>query len=382
MSTPSNQACCAKCGAVLAEGVRFCEQCGTPVAVSPPATPRVSPLPAKTVGSSPLLLIVAALVAGALGFAGYSQRERVMGWLKRNPVPVATKTVSSPPAAATQTPPASASPVNPEVAAAQDLAEMILWFQKLPWIIELRKSQPRGVGMTMHAEPYDAEGWSDVSLRETHSEDSGYDPNVSPMIGLFRVARTDRRIEWMEPVSGEFVPLQQFLEHRGLKSGQTTKMPATPTSSASGVVGGDFESAVPGGPNSDNAVIVADPMQKGNHVACITGPDEMSFDLPLKLPPGTPEATIALRLLHPLSSKLITFDDGRAPEGIRLRVRLVNDLGNSIIRDAVVRPTGQWREMEFSFYDLPQKVVSVSVEAIWMEGPVYFDDVKLIPTKP
>ena len=89
-----------------------------------------------------------------------------------------------------------------------------------------------------------------------------------------------------------------------------------------------------------------------------------------------------LRLLHPLSSKLIPFDDGRTPEGIRLRVRLVNDIGNSAIRDAVVRPIGQWRELEFAFYDLPKKVVSVSVEAIWMEGPVYFDDVKLVPTKP
>lgn len=380
MSAPSNQACCVKCGAALAEGVRFCEQCGTPVAVAPPTPPGVMPAPAKA-GSSPLLLIAAALVAGALGFAGYSQRERVLGWFKSTPSPVATP-VSSPPATATQTSPASAPPVNPEVAAAQDLAEMILWFQKLSWLIELRKSQPRGVGMTMHAEPYDAEGWSDVSLRETHSEDSGYDPNVSPMIGLFRVARADRRIEWMEPVSGEFVPLQEFLKQHELKSGQTTQTPAATKGSVNGVVGGDFESAAPGGPNSNNAVIVADPTQKDNHVARITGPDEMSFDLPLPLPAGTQEATISLRLLLPENTRLIRFDDGKSPEGIRLRVRLVNDIGNSIIRDAVVRPIGQWREMEFAFYDLPQKVVSVSVEAIWMEGPVYFDDVKLIPTKP
>lgn len=382
MNPPSSQNYCAKCGAALTEGVRFCEQCGNPVAVSPPATPPVSPLPAKTTGNSPLLLIVVALVAGALGFAGYSQRERLLGWLKRNPSPVTAKPVSSPPATTPQTPPVSAVPVNPEVAAAQDLAEMILWFQKLPWLIELRKSMPRGVGITMHAEPYDAEGWSEMSVRETHSKDSGFEPNVSPMVGLFRVSRADRRIEWMEPVSGEFVPLETFLKDRGLSSGGTVITPPPPKSSAGGVLGGDFESPVSAGKNNTDAVIVADPTGKGNHVARIIGPDEMSFDLPLKLSAGTQEATIALRLLLPENTKLIRFDDGKSPEGIRLRVRLVNDIGNSIIRDAVVRPIGQWREMEFSFYDLPEKVVSVSVEAIWMTGPVYFDDVKLIPTKP
>lgn len=377
MSTPTNQTCCAKCGAKLVEGVRFCEQCGTAVTMSPPPVASTA-MPSTKAGSGMLWLsIIAAIMAGALGFAGYNQRERLMNWFKPEPKPALPSSAIPAPTVSTK----PAVPADPAVAAAQDLAEMTLWFQKQPWLVELRKSQPRGVGMTMHAELYDAEGWSDVSLRETHTADSGYDPNVSPMIGLFRISRTDRRIEWMEPVSGEYVPLQQFLQHRGLKSGQTTKVHAATQSSTSGVVGGDFESAVPGGPNSDNAVIVADPTQKGNHVACITGPDEMSFDLPLKLAAGTEEATITLRLLHPMSSKLIRFDDGRTPEGIRLRVRLVNDLGNSIIRDAVVRPIGQWRELEFAFYDLPKKVVSVSVEAIWMEGPVYFDDVKLIPTK-
>ena len=315
-------------------------------------------------------MILAGVLAAAMGFTGFTQRHRLMSFFKPAEKAVATAAIT--PTAAT----------DPAVKAAEDLADATLWLQKQPWLLELRKSMPRGVGMTMHAEPYDAEGWSEVALRETHSATSGYDPNVSPMIGLFRVSRKDQRIEWLEPVSGEFVPLQQFLEHRGLKAGAAVQLPKSGKSNAAGVLGGDFESTVSVGENNDNAVIVADPTRKGNHVARITGPDEMSFDLPLKLAPGTPDATISLRLLHPLSTRLIRFDDSRAPEGIRLRVRLVNDIGNSIIRDAIVRPTGQWREMEFAFYDLPQKVVSVSVEAIWMEGPVYFDDVKLIPAKP
>jgi hypothetical protein len=373
MSTPTNQTCCAKCGAALAEGVRFCEQCGNAVTAPPPPAVSTPVPPAKAAGGMLWLSIIAAIVAGALGFAGYSQRERLTGWFRPDPKP------ASPSGAATA-PITPAVPTTPAVPA--DLVEMTSWFQKQPWIIELRQSMPRGVGMMLSAEPYDAEGWSELSVRETHSADSGYEPDVSPMIGLFRVSRADRRIEWLEPVSGDFVPLEVFLKDHGLQSGGAAKVAAATKISAGGIQGGDFESAVPGGPNSDNAVIVADPMQKGNHVACITGPDEMSFDLPLSLPAGTEEATISLRLLHPMGSKLIRFEDGRTPEGIRLRVRLVNDIGNSAIRDAVVRPIGQWRELEFAFYDLPKKVVSLSVEAIWMEGPVYFDDVKLIPTKP
>jgi hypothetical protein len=375
MSTPTNQTCCAKCGAALAEGVRFCEQCGNAV-TAPPQRQWQTRL--RTSSESRRRHAVAVdhrgHLAGALGFAGYSQRERLTGWFR--PDPCASSAIRRGHSARI-TP---AVPTTPAVPA--DLVEMTSWFQKQPWIIELRQAMPRGVGMMLSAEPYDAEGWSELSVRETHSADSGYEPDVSPMIGLFRVSRADRRIEWLEPVSGDFVPLEVFLKDHGLQSGGTVKVAAATKSSAGGIQGGDFESAVPGGPNSDNAVIVADPMQKGNHVACITGPDEMSFDLPLTLAAGTEEATISLRLLHPMSSKLIRFEDGRTPEGIRLRVRLVNDIGNSAIRDAVVRPIGQWRELEFAFYDLPKKVVSVSVEAIWMEGPVYFDDVKLIPTKP
>jgi predicted nucleic acid-binding Zn ribbon protein len=378
MSTPTNPKHCPNCGAALAEGVRFCEQCGHAVtATEQPVANAVMP-PAKAGGGMLWLTIVAAIVVGALGVAGYTQRERLLGRLK--PDNTAEPTISTNPAVAV--PAAPAAPVDPDAAAARVTVEISEWFLKLPWVVELRSAMPHGVGMMMTAEPYDDDGWSEVSLRETHSADSGFEPNVSPMIGLFRVSH-DRRIEWMDPVSGDFQPLQTFLKDHGLKSGATVKAaPTGSSSSADGIIGGDFESAVPGGPNSDNAVIVDDPTQKGNHVARITGPDEMSFDLPFKLQPGTADATIALRMLHPMSSKLIAFDDGRMPEGIRLRVRLVNDIGNSAIRDAVVRPTGQWRELEFAFYDLPKKVVSVSVEAIWMQGPVYFDDVKLAPAKP
>ena len=145
---------------------------------------------------------------------------------------------------------------------------------------------------------------------------------------------------------------------------------------------GDFESEPPAIPNRDAPVIVKDPTNAKNHVARITGPDEMGFTLPVSMPRGTEELTVSLRLLHPEGTKLVRFEDGKTPEGIRLRARLLNDRGNSAIRDAVVRPSGQWRELEFTFFDLPQTVVQLSVEAIWMNGPVYVDDVKIAPPKP
>lgn len=106
--------------------------------------------------------------------------------------------------------------LDSEARAAQDLAEMVLWFNRQDWVVALRKSMPRGVTVSMDAKPYDAEGWSEVELRENHAPGSGFDPDVSPIVGFFRVSRQDRRIEWMEPISGEYQPLKGFLKARGL----------------------------------------------------------------------------------------------------------------------------------------------------------------------
>jgi hypothetical protein len=273
-------------------------------------------------------------------------------------------------------------PAAPEIAAAQDLAEMVLWWDNEPWVKALKKSMPPGVTISMHAEPYDADGWSDVEMREHHALNSGFDPNVSPIVGLFRVSRIGRKIEWMEPVSGDYQPLDGFLKSRGLSVAGNMPAPSESTDAAAGplrITAGDFETQPPEIPNRDAAVVVPDPTNKKNHVARIIGPDEMSFTLPISIPKGTRQLTVSLRLLHPEGTKLIRFEDGKTPDGIRLRVRLLNEIGNSAIRDAVVRPTGQWREMEFTFHDLMKNVVQVSVEAIWMEGPVYVDDVKIVP---
>ena len=183
----------------------------------------------------------------------------------------------------------------------------------------------------------------------------------------------------MEPVSGEYEPLEGFIKRRGLQITSKTQPPkdSATASAVPSIIAGDFESKPPSLPEPNAAVIVEDPTHPKNHVARINGPRETGFTLPATVPARTMELAVSLRLLHPENTKLIRFQDGKMPEGIRLRVRLINDIGNSVIRDMIVRPTGQWRDLEYVFYDLPEAVVQVRVEAIWMGGPVYVDDVRM-----
>ena len=398
----TSQRFCENCGAALEPGARFCEECGTPVGaiVGKPQTPAQpqpwddeatanQPSPPSPPSTRPWAVqVVSALLIFGIAGIGWWQRERLSGWLaadKGKPAETATsadpsRIPSAPESpAVTATDPAAPLPkiISTDMTEAQQLADLEVWLLSEPWVKTLAASMPKGVTVTLAADPFNSEGWSQVELRENHLPESGFDVDVCPLIGLFRVRREGRAIEWMEPVSGEFVPLDRFVQDRGLKIDATpTRLPST-GAAGMGVIGGDFASAAPPIPDRDSAVIVADPLEATNQVACITGPDEMSFTLPVQLDEDTPEVAVKLKVLIPEGTKLIPFLDAPGPEGIRLRVRLLNESGNSAIRDAVVRPTGQWREMEYVFYDLPKKVVQASVEAIWMEGPVYVDDVRL-----
>jgi|GEM_PF-3421403 hypothetical protein len=398
----TSQRFCENCGAAVEPGARFCEECGTPVGaiVGKPQTqaqPQLwddettanQPSPPRPPSTRPWAVqAVSALLIFGIAGIGWWQRERLSGWLaadKGTPAEPATSadplSVPSASESPAVTAPDAAAPlpkiISADMTEAQQLADLEVWLLSESWFKALAASMPKGVTVTLSATPFNAEGWSEVELRENHLPESGFDVDVSPLVGLFRVRREGRVIEWMEPVSGEFVPLDRFVLDRGLTvDASPSRLPSTGAAGI-GVVGGDFASAAPPIPDRDNAVIVADPQEATNQVACITGPDEMSFTLPVQLAEGTPEVAVTLKVLIPEGTKLIPFPDAPGPEGIRLRVRLLNELGNSAIRDAVVRPTGQWREMEYVFYDLPKKIVQVSVEAIWMEGPVYVDDVRL-----
>lgn len=177
-----------------------------------------------------------------------------------------------------------------------------------------------------------------------------------------------------EPSLGGYEPLEGFFRQRreqaGSKTsgqGETAPVPAGELT----VAAGSFESTPPAFPDRDAPVTVADPTNPKNHVARIAGSDEMGFILPVSVPAGTALLVVSLGLLHPPETKLVPYPDGRMPEGIRLQARPMNELGTSAIYAAIVSPTGQWRCLKFTFHDPPRKV-----KAIWMEGPVFVDDVR------
>ena len=50
-----------------------------------------------------------------------------------------------------------------------------------------------------------------VPTRSVHAPDSGLDPNVSPLVGLFRVNGDRTKLEHLNRVSGEFETMEEFL---------------------------------------------------------------------------------------------------------------------------------------------------------------------------
>lgn len=72
---------------------------------------------------------------------------------------------------------------------------------------------PKGVTLALEvdADP-EAKGWYQVVLREFHSEDSGFDPNVAPAIAHFYLRESDGKIEWYDLVEGNRRPFEDFLK--------------------------------------------------------------------------------------------------------------------------------------------------------------------------
>jgi hypothetical protein len=73
---------------------------------------------------------------------------------------------------------------------------------------------PRGVTLGLDVAEVPEEGWYQVTLREFHSKDSGFDPNVAPAIEHFYVRESDGSIEWLDLVENERQPWSAFLQSR------------------------------------------------------------------------------------------------------------------------------------------------------------------------
>lgn len=102
-----------------------------------------------------------------------------------------------------------------QLQAASDSPAIADWVERQVWFVNLAGSMPRGVGLLILPETEEKEsGWESFSLRETHSENSGFDPSVSPLVGIFRVSPDRGMIEWMDPVSGDWQSIAAFLRSR------------------------------------------------------------------------------------------------------------------------------------------------------------------------
>lgn len=98
-------------------------------------------------------------------------------------------------------------------------SELETWVYKQAWFRQLEKSMPAGVSLKVEESEAEFPGWKGFEIREFHSPDSGFDPNVAPLVGLFHVSPDRSGVGWFDPVSAEWQPLVDFMVSRGLPSG-------------------------------------------------------------------------------------------------------------------------------------------------------------------
>ena len=105
----------------------------------------------------------------------------------------------------------SASPL-----AAPETSELEKWVVKQPWFQRLAASMPDGVTLSIRETDGGFEGWTPFEIREHHSAESGFDPNVAPTVGLFEVSPKRDGLAWYDPVSDDWQPIEDFIAIRGL----------------------------------------------------------------------------------------------------------------------------------------------------------------------
>ena len=105
--------------------------------------------------------------------------------------------------------------VSPSAGGAQSLED---WFRGLSWFQKLSRKMPSGVSLMVFAEEkVNEEGLMEVDVRERHSPGSGYDPNVSPMVGMFGVTPDRKTVKWFNPVTGDYESTDAFFSNWNLR---------------------------------------------------------------------------------------------------------------------------------------------------------------------
>lgn len=123
-------------------------------------------------------------------------------------------TASSPMSTAAGVAVGDADSVSPTVAA--EASKLENWVVNQPWFQRLSTSMPDGVTLSIMETDGGFEGWTPFEIREHHSAESGFDPDVAPLVGRFEVSPKRDEVGWYDAVSDEWQPIADFIASRGL----------------------------------------------------------------------------------------------------------------------------------------------------------------------
>ena len=124
--------------------------------------------------------------------------------------------------------------------------------------------------------------------------------------------------------------------------------------------------------------IVVDPANPLNHVARIVGPaEQQSVTLPASANALANRIRVAVRVLFPPSTPLETWENGKVPSGLRLRLGLCGEGAHWETKEVIVRASEAWQSIAQEFTVIPIPLTHVRAELSWIEGPVYLDDLEV-----
>lgn len=89
------------------------------------------------------------------------------------------------------------------------------WIMQQRWFVKLSDSMPPGVMLAVETD-LDDPAWIGVGIREIHSADSGFDPNVAPTVGHFRISADRESMHWLDPVNATWSTMDAFFKSRRL----------------------------------------------------------------------------------------------------------------------------------------------------------------------
>lgn len=107
-------------------------------------------------------------------------------------------------------PPVPVPAAQDQITSAQNAAD---WLLQQSWLSTLAQKQPRGVTLTLHyaLDPESPDAYV-VEIRTKHAPDSGFDPNLSPVLARFRIMKKDGTILHYDVAQDTHLPVESFLE--------------------------------------------------------------------------------------------------------------------------------------------------------------------------